>query len=131
MFKGDALGLVPTPGREETSYRLACFSRKSNVAMKANEMPIIGEVGDGFHIFAMEWESQAIRFYVDGMLFATKTAGDVPAGRRWVFDHPFFVILNLAVGGNLPGDPNASTVFPQQMLVDYVRVYSRAQGPKS
>jgi beta-glucanase (GH16 family) len=90
-----------------------------------------GELSDGFHVFAMEWESQAIRFYVDGILFATKTAGDVPAGKRWVFDHPFFVILNLAVGGNLPGDPDASTVFPQQMLVDYVRVYSRAQGPKS
>ena len=50
---------------------------------------------------------------------------DLPAGSRWVFDHPFFLLLNVAVGGNWPGPPDATTVFPQQMLVDYVRVYRR------
>jgi beta-glucanase (GH16 family) len=84
-----------------------------------------GHVGDDFHIFAVEWEARAIRFYVDGQLYATKTPADIPTGKPWVFDHPFFVILNLAVGGNLSGSPNASTVFPQRMLVDYVRVYAR------
>jgi len=79
---------------------------------------------DAFHIFAAEWEPERVRFYVDGKLYATQTKADLPAGTRWVFDHPFFVILNVAVGGNWPGNPDASTVFPQRMLVDYVRVYS-------
>jgi beta-glucanase (GH16 family) len=83
------------------------------------------ELSDEFHIFALEWAPQEIRFYVDGTPYATSTPRDVPAGGRWVFDHPFFVILNLAVGGNMPGNPDDSTVFPQRMLVDYVRVYSR------
>jgi beta-glucanase (GH16 family) len=81
-------------------------------------------VGDDFHVFAAEWEPQAVRFYVDGELYQTKTPADLPPGKRWVFDHPFFVVLNLAVGGSLPGSPEASTVFPQRLLVDYVRVYS-------
>jgi beta-glucanase (GH16 family) len=84
-----------------------------------------GRFSESFHVFAIEWEPNVIRFYVDGDLFATKTPADIPAGNRWVFDHPFFILLNLAVGGDLPGKPDDSTVFPQRMLVDYVRVYSR------
>ena len=82
-------------------------------------------VGDDFHVFAAEWEPQAVRFYVDEKLYQTKTPADLPPGRRWVFDHPFFVILNLAVGGSMPGSPEDSIVFPQRLLVDYVRVYTR------
>jgi beta-glucanase (GH16 family) len=81
---------------------------------------------DNFHLFAVEWEPEEIRFYVDEDLFATKRPSDLPAGARWVYDHPFFVILNLAVGGKWPGNPDATTQFPQKMLVDYVRVYRRA-----
>lgn len=81
---------------------------------------------DNFHIFAVEWEPGEIRFYVDGNLYSTKTTADVPAGRRWVFEHPFFMILNVAVGGNFPGNPDNSTTFPQEMKVDYVRVYADA-----
>ena len=84
-----------------------------------------GRFSDGFHVFAVEWDPGVIRFYVDGELFATKTPADIPAGGHWAFNHPFFILLNLAVGGNLPGHPDDSTVFPQRMLVDYVRVYSR------
>ncbi len=84
-----------------------------------------GRFSDGFHVFAVEWAPHVVRFFVDGDLYATKTPSDVPAGKRWVYDHPFFVLLNLAVGGNMPGSPENSTVFPQRMLVDYVRVYSR------
>jgi beta-glucanase (GH16 family)/GH18 family chitinase len=78
---------------------------------------------DAFHTFAIEWEPTAIRWYVDGNLYQTRTPASLPAGTRWVFDHPFFIILNVAVGGNWPGPPDGSTVFPQTMLVDYVRVY--------
>ena len=80
---------------------------------------------DSFHTFAVEWEPNVMRFYVDGNLYQKRTAGDLPAGASWVFDHPFFIILNVAVGGSWPGNPDATTVFPQQMLVDYVRVYRR------
>ena len=84
-----------------------------------------GNVADDFHLFAVEWEPKEIRFYVDSHLYETRTPADLPAGTRWVFDHPFFLILNVAVGGKWPGNPDASTKFPQEMLVDYVRVYSR------
>jgi beta-glucanase (GH16 family) len=84
-----------------------------------------GRFADDFHIFAVEWEPRVIRYYVDDNLYATRTPADLPKGARWVFDHPFFLILNLAVGGSLPASPDTSSDFPQRMLVDYVRVYSR------
>jgi len=82
---------------------------------------------DDFHVFAVEWEPQEIRWLVDGAVYQTRTPAHLPAGQRWAFDHPFFLILNVAVGGLWPGSPDATTVFPQAMLVDYVRVYRR--GP--
>jgi beta-glucanase (GH16 family) len=78
---------------------------------------------DGFHVFAVEWEPGAVRFSVDGSLYETRTPADLKAPQTWVFDHPFFILLNVAVGGDWPGSPDATTVFPQTMLVDYVRVY--------
>jgi len=78
-----------------------------------------------FHTFATEWEPNVIRFYVDGTLYKTRTPADLPSNSSWVFDHPFFILLNVAVGGNWPGNPDASTVFPQTMMVDYVRAYQR------
>ncbi len=78
-----------------------------------------------FHLYAIEWEPGVVRFYVDSNLYATFTQSQWPAGGAWTFDHPFFIILNVAVGGDWPGSPDNSTVFPQQMLVDYVRVYTK------
>ncbi len=75
----------------------------------------------GFHVFGIEWGPNFINYYVDGDLYNQITPDDV-AG-QWVFDHPFYIIMNVAVGGVFPGSPNAETVFPQTMLVDYVRVY--------
>jgi beta-glucanase (GH16 family) len=80
---------------------------------------------DDFHIYAVEWEPRVIRFYVDANLFATFNSSQWPEGGTWVFNQPFFIILNLAVGGDWPGSPDNTTVFPQRMLVDYVRVYSK------
>ncbi|HKQ51108.1 MAG TPA: glycoside hydrolase family 16 protein [Pyrinomonadaceae bacterium] len=84
-----------------------------------------GAFSDNFHVFAVEWEPNVIRWYVDGTLYQTRTPADLPAGSAWVFDHSFFMILNVAVGGYWPGDPDATTTFPQKMYVDYVRVYKR------
>jgi beta-glucanase (GH16 family) len=96
----------------------------SNPLTSAYTLPR-GRFSDRFHVFAVEWEPQVIRFYVDDRLYATKTPADLSGGKRWVYDHAFFILLNLAVGGTLPGKPGDSTVFPQRMLVDYVRVYTR------
>ena len=74
-----------------------------------------------FHIFGIEWGPEYINYYVDDVLYNQITPEDVEG--EWVFDHPFFIILNLAVGGNFVGSPNENTVFPQTMIVDYVRVY--------
>ncbi len=88
-------------------------------------LPSSQQFSDDFHVFSVEWEPNVVRFYVDGNLYKTRTPSDLPAGTQWVFDHPFYIIVNLAVGGNWPGSPDATTQFPQSMLVDYVRVYSR------
>ena len=77
----------------------------------------------GFHVYAVEWSAGKIVWYFDDVAFFTVTPRELPAGGRWVFDHPFFVILNLAVGGGFVGPPDVSTTFPQQLLVDYVRIY--------
>jgi beta-glucanase (GH16 family) len=84
-----------------------------------------GNFSDDFHVFAVEWEPKVARFYVDGNLYETHTPSDLPSGTTWVYDRPFFIILNVAVGGGWPGNPDQTTVFPQTMLVDYVRVYAR------
>ena len=65
-----------------------------------------------------------IRWYVDGELFNTVTPESL-YGNEWVFDHDFFLIINVAVGGYWPGNPDKTTVFPQQMLIDWIRVYQR------
>jgi len=88
-------------------------------------LPAGQNLSDDFHIYAIEWEPGTVRFYVDSNNYVTFTQAQWPAGGQWVFDHPFFVILNLAVGGVWPGSPDATTHFPQQMLVDYVRVYTK------
>ncbi len=109
-------------------------------------LPPEQKFGDDFHIFAVEWEPDVVRFYVDESFEAafrkTRGSADFPVhsttgrpsvgellvwkpGSPWVFDHPFFLILNVAVGGDWPGSPDNTTQFPQQMLVDYVRVYTK------
>ena len=90
---------------------------------------------DSFHVFAIEWEPRQIRFYVDDDLYATDIPESAPAGASWPFEHPEYLLLNLAVGGDWPGYPDDKTHVPQQMLVDYVRVYEKsekqANGPKA
>ena len=61
-------------------------------------------------------------FFVDGTQYFEVTPAKLPAGKTWVYQHPFFLILNVAVGGTWPGNPDATTVFPQKMLIDYIHV---------
>jgi beta-glucanase (GH16 family) len=82
-------------------------------------------LADNFHIYAVQWTPNQIQWFLDTNLFFTATPASLPSGGTWVFTQPQFLILNVAVGGNWPGDPDGTTVFPQQMLVDYVRVYEQ------
>ncbi len=90
-----------------------------------------GKFSEDYHIFAVEWEYGEIRWYVDDSLYATQTqwfstGGVYPAP----FDHNFHILLNVAVGGTLPGPPDPTTVFPQTMVVDYIRVYQALGNEK-
>ncbi|MER6983384.1 lectin [Streptomyces carpinensis] len=76
---------------------------------------------DAFHTFAVDWAPGSITWSVDGTVYQRRTPADL-GGKTWVFDKPFFLILNLAVGGYWPGDPDGSTSFPQQLVVDSVSV---------
>ena len=96
----------------------------NNPLTGAYTLPNHEAMSDDFHVFAVDWMPDAIRFYVDGHHFETQTVDSIPSSKRWVFDHPFYVLLNLAVGGAWPGKPDAKTPFPATMLVDYVRVYA-------
>jgi len=78
---------------------------------------------DEFHVYAVEWIPGEIRWLVDEKEYKRITPSNLPSGAAWVFDHPFFMLLNVAVGGEWPGEPDASLVMPQKMLVDYVRAY--------
>ncbi|MFK3981648.1 family 16 glycosylhydrolase [Micromonospora sp. NPDC050397] len=82
---------------------------------------------DAFHTFTVDWAPDSVTWYVDGNQYARKTPADL-RGNRWVYDHPFFMIMNVAVGGYWPGYPDGSTQFPQQMLIDYVRVWAWNTG---
>ncbi len=87
-----------------------------------------GTFADDFHVFALEWEKGVMRWFVDGKLYQTKTKWDSKAAPFPApFDQRFHLLLNLSVGGNLVGAPDASTEFPQRMEIDYVRVYQKSQ----
>jgi beta-glucanase (GH16 family) len=78
---------------------------------------------EDFHVFAIEWQSDRIDWFLDDELYHRVYREQVPGA--WVFDQPFFIILNIAVGGTFVGAPDESTVFPQTMLVDWVRVHQK------
>jgi beta-glucanase (GH16 family) len=88
-----------------------------------HELPAGQEFNSAFHEYAVEWRPNEISFFADGVRFHTVSPGSIPKGARWVFDRPFFLLLNLAVGGLWPGYPDDSTPFPAVLEVDWIRVY--------
>ncbi|TYB40587.1 family 16 glycosylhydrolase [Micromonospora sp. AP08] len=84
-------------------------------------------LADAFHTYAVDWAPDSITWYLDGVAYSRRTPADA-GSNRWVFDHPFFMIMNVAVGGNWPGSPDGSTTFPQTMTIDYVRVQAWDNG---
>jgi beta-glucanase (GH16 family) len=84
-------------------------------------------LANDFHTYAVDWAPDSITFSIDGIQYERHVPADA-GGNRWVFNHPFFIIMNVAVGGTWPGSPDGSTSFPQQMVVDYVHVFSSSGG---
>jgi uncharacterized protein (TIGR03437 family) len=88
-------------------------------------LPFGETVYDDYHVYALEWSANSVQFFVDGVMYNNVTPASIPAGDQWVFNAPFFILLNLAIGGpsTFLGTPNSSVTFPQDLVVDYVRVY--------
>jgi len=107
-----AYGTVHGPG----------YSGKDGISGK-QQLPKGKYFGDEFHEFAVEWRPSEIVFTVDSARFHTVRPKTLPAGTPWVFNRPFFLILNLAVGGEWPGYPDKTTVFPAVFTIDWIRVY--------
>jgi len=87
-----------------------------------------GALNEQYHVFGIEWSDDSIAWFIDDKQYHRVERGDLPSQARWVYDHPFFILLNVAVGGRWVGPPNAGTVFPQTMWVDWVRVYEFGPG---
>jgi beta-glucanase (GH16 family) len=137
---GAGAGKVPWPdcgditimeyfGSESThcyqqGYTTGYVDEKTWPLRRVTELPGRPRLADGFHVYAAEWEENAIRWYIDGAPYLSAAPADLPEGGLWAFNHPFFLILYLGIGGTA-GPPGAGTVFPQSMRVDYVRVYTR------
>jgi beta-glucanase (GH16 family) len=122
-------GTIHGPGYAGAEGMSGSTTLAAAVARASSDSPAAGDgppVADDFHVFAVEWEPGAIRWYVNDQHYFTRTPADLPAGARWAFDREFFMLLNLAVGGRWPGYPDATTIFPQELKVDYVRVYRRS-----
>jgi len=92
----------------------------------AYTLPAGAKLSNDFHVYGIVWSVDSIEFEFDGHPYFSATPSALPAGKKWAFNHPFFLLLNVAVGGDWPGSPDDSTVFPQEMTVDYVRVYQPA-----
>lgn len=99
---------------------------------KPFSLPSDKPFADEFHVYGVLWSPGKVQFYVDDPAkpYATFTSSMLPKGAVWPFDgRRFFLLLNLAIGGNWPGSPTPATASPLQMLVDYVRVYELPKGP--
>lgn len=96
-------------------------------AASFNGMRALTTAADGFHVYAVEWNTTDVRFFVDSSLAFSVSRVQVQAKGPWVFDQSFYVILNLAVGGHFDGDPQSDAIFPATMMVDYVRVYTKSR----
>ena len=140
---GNNLGKVPWPGSGEIDIMENIGREPSLIhgsmhgpGYSGNEgltqaISLPGEQAfyEEYHLYAIEWEPGSVSYFVDSTKYATFTPANLAPELHWVFDHPFFILLNVAVGGDWPGAPDESTVFPQSMLVDFVRVY-RKTGPE-
>lgn len=110
-------------GQQPNRANFAVHGPGYSGGMAPNSSTILAgtNLNDDFHTYTMEWTTDTLTWLVDGETYWTLTSGDLS---DWVFDDDFFILLNVAVGGTYVGSPDATTVFPQTMLVDWVRIYA-------
>jgi beta-glucanase (GH16 family) len=113
------------PGRITGSLHGPGYSGASPLT-SSYDLPGGATFDQDFHVFAVEWEPDLVAWEVDGVVWQVATPARVPPGGRWAFDHPFFAVLNLAVGGTYVGVVDGTATFPQTLTVDYVRFWERA-----
>jgi beta-glucanase (GH16 family) len=120
----DIMEMIGGSGREDTVHAHTWWSNNGQTADYGGSLALAaGEtLANSFHVFSLEWSAQSIIWYIDDVQF--HVIDITPAGLA-AFQEEFFFIFNVAVGGNWPGSPNASTIFPQRMLVDYIRVFQQ------
>src|SRR5262245_15789451 len=128
----DIMEWVPQYGPNTTSSTLhgPGYSGGNGIGRQFT-FPNGGRVDDAnFHVYGVVWSPNQVQFYRDDVTrpFFTVTPANIPAGTQWVYNHPFFLLLNLAVGGGFPGPPSSSTPNPALMVVDYVRFYQASGG---
>ncbi len=111
--------------RHRPRHRARTRLLRSEGLSAAATLPNGAAWADAYHVFGVDWRPGSVTWLVDGVAQRTVTRADVGSS-PWVFDKPFFVLLNVAVGGTWPGSPDATTRFPQQMLVDWVRVWQQS-----
>lgn len=104
------------------------YSGKNGISSQY-ALPGSPELAAGFHVYAATWAPDRIQFSIDGHVYATVNAQSLPPQAHWVYNHPFFLLLDLAVGGAWPGNPDSTTQFPQDFTIDYVRVYALPAKP--
>jgi beta-glucanase (GH16 family) len=125
----EAFGTFQTSGNRNSGTIHGPGYSGGNGISKSYTLPAGQTIYDDFHVYAIEWQPDSIEFFVDGAAFHKVTPASLPPGRQWVFNAPFFILLNLAIGGptTFLGTPSPSAPFPaQDLLVDYVRVYQMA-----
>lgn len=117
----DVMEMIGGSGRENTVHGTVHWDNAGDHAYYGNDYTLSsGTFADKFHVFSIIWNESSITWYVDDVQF---NVIDIDVPELSEFQNEFFFIMNIAVGGNWPGSPDGSTVFPQQMKVDYVRVF--------
>lgn len=115
------------PGWNASSLHGPGYSGGSPLSGEHN-LPDGQEFHQSYHTFGILWERDSITSLVDGTPYVTQTAADIP-GRTWAFNYPFFFLVNLAIGGHFSGLPDETTMFPQTLRLDYIRVYQAKEMP--
>ncbi len=118
------------PGRLYATLHGPGFEATSRLQSRF-DLPERGSLGDEFHVYALEWSGKTVKFLLDGKEYGKVVRDTAEHGRNLPFDQPFFMLLNLAIGGDWEGPPDEETVFPAVMMVDFVRVYSRVPVARS
>src|SRR5690606_32101876 len=117
----DIMEMIGGSGRENTVHGTVHWDNAGDHASYGKGYTLSsGTFADKFHVFSIVWNESSITWYVDDVQY---NVIDISVPELSEFQNEFFFIMNVAVGGNWPGNPNSSTVFPQQMKVDYIRVF--------